>query len=182
MQPVGSDHEIEPFRRSMLESDIDAVLMRIDAQDLITEDHFRNGRSFLDEQAGKIATPNSHEAAAGQLPEYPNAKARRPTTLVVDDPHLLNVIAQALDLIAQPHLFGDVVAQSPEIDHIATATGRGGVLDKRRSEPRLAQPVRERRTSDASARDKDGPCSHRIVHVSTPRATCNAAGRSRVTS
>ena len=64
------------------------------------------------------------------------------------------MIADAGDVGQQPHLFGDVEAEAPEIDHIAAGPQSGRALDQRRRNSIFAEPESQGRSRNARPADQ----------------------------
>ena len=47
------------------------------------------------------------------------AKAGHTPSFAVDDPKLADVVANSLQVLAQTHALGDLVADAPEVDNVA---------------------------------------------------------------
>ena len=64
----------------------------------------------------------------------------------VDDAKLADVVARRLEVRSKPHAFGDVIAQSPEVDDVAPGAKSRGPLDNRGLETGGGQPEGECRS------------------------------------
>jgi hypothetical protein len=122
MQAVGADDEIEAARWRALEGDSDAVPILMKPGGGIAEQDFRSGLRALEQQAGEVAAPDGHETPSGQLPEHARGEPRQAPARVIDNAQLPHVVAQAIEVAREPHSFGDVVADAPEVDHITAGS------------------------------------------------------------
>ena len=155
MQAVGSDHEIEPAFARVLQADPDAIRLLLERDDLLVEHGFAEASGLLEQQPRKIASPQRHEAPAGQFVEDPGAKAREAPPGIVHDPQFPRVIADPVHLLEQAHALGDIVSEPPDVKHVAaTAQGRRP-LDQGRLESSLPQPEGERRSGYPGTGDQD---------------------------
>jgi hypothetical protein len=110
MQPIGADHKIVPSRRGTLKGDIHTVLILFEAADLVAEDHFRNRVRSLEQQAREVAAPDRDEPPTSQLSKDIGPEPSLTLTVVVDNPHLLYVVAKTIEVSRQPHPVGDIVS------------------------------------------------------------------------
>ncbi len=136
VQTVGADYQIEPAHAGVFEMNSNTICLLLKADDFISEDDFRCGFDLVEQQPGKIAAPERHEASAGQFMEDSRPEAGHALASGVNDPHLAQVIANALDIPCQAHALGDIVSKAPEVDDVATGAQRRCTLDHRRLEAR----------------------------------------------
>src|SRR5208337_1002388 len=110
MQPIGADHKIVPSRRSTSKGDIHTIPILFEAADLVAEDHFCNRVRSLEQQAREVAAPDRDELPASQLSKDIGPEPRLTLTVVVNNPHLLHVVAKTIEVSGQPHPVGDIVS------------------------------------------------------------------------
>ena len=160
MQAVRADDQIETALAGVPQPNMDAVGPLLETGDLVAEVALGPTLDPLEEQSRQIAAPERHVAPAGQLVENPGPETGRAPPCIVDDPQFARAVAVAINVLPQAHAFGNVVAETPEIDDIAARAKRGRALDQGRVEPAGSQPVRERRSGNSDAGDQHGLSSH----------------------
>ena len=74
----------------------------------------------------------------GHTAEDGDVESSSLTTVATDEAHFTYLIAEAADLADEAHLLGDVVADPPEIDDVATRTKARRLLDVTRVGARRA--------------------------------------------
>lgn len=151
VQAVRADDKIEPSRRRALELDMRCVCFLVNRGDLIAEDHLRARRRLLEQEAGKPAARNGDEPAPGKRIKTRHAEPGDPVAAVAHDAKLADVVADRLERVGKPHPLGDVIAKSPEIDHVAAGAQARRALDERGFKTGGVQPEGERRPGDARA-------------------------------
>lgn len=119
MQTVRPDDEIETARRRELELDAHLIGLLTERDNLISEHDLAPTRRPVEQEPGKTAARDRDEASACKGAEPVHAKASKALALVADDLQLSNVVAGAFNPVFKSHPLGDVVAQAPEIDHVA---------------------------------------------------------------
>ena len=154
MKPVGADDEIEAPFAAMLEFDMHLAIRLAQTSDAVTKDDLARSADPVVDELREIAAPERNVPPAGELAEYLHAKSREPSAAVIDDPQLLHVIAYAGDVGQQPHFLRDIVAETPEINHIAAGSQGGGVLDQRRRKSVFPEPEGQGGPSDARPADQ----------------------------
>src|SRR5208283_2944050 len=110
MQPIGANHKIVPSRRGTLKGDIHNIPILFETADLVAEDHFCNRVRSLEQQAREVAAPDGDELPASQLSKDIGPKPGLTLTVVVDNPHLLHLVAKTIEVSRQPHPDGDIVS------------------------------------------------------------------------
>src|SRR5262249_37325472 len=133
----------------------------VEADDLVAKHRLRAEARLFEQQPRKLAASERHKTPVRQLLEHTASKSGHALTAVADHAQLRGAIAEAVDLARQPHAFGDVVAEPPEVDHVAPSPQLSGVLDQGRLEPGSLEPERERRAGNTCAGDQDGRVLHR---------------------
>ncbi len=103
--------------------------MLLKADNLVVENDFRGVFDFFEQQTRKLASGERHVSPAGQLREELGSKARCAPAAIVHDPQFPHFVANAIDLGDQPHPLGNVVAKTPEVDHITSAAQRRRALN-----------------------------------------------------
>jgi hypothetical protein len=93
-------------------------------------------------------------AFAGEERDF-DVEAAVPAAGAVDQPDFAHAVALRAELRQQCHLLGDVVADAPEVDHVAAAPKLGRLLDEQDFVTGPAHPVCEGRTGDSGALDRD---------------------------
>ena len=120
VKPVGADRQVETQLRGMPESNIIAIRVLFESDDFIAENGFDVPLDLLVKQRRKIAAPDGDVTPSAYLSKHPGSKAGQSPAAVVNDAQSTHVIAVPLNFRYQPHALGDVVAESPEIDDVAT--------------------------------------------------------------
>ena len=68
-----------------------------------------------------------------------------------NDAKLADVIARSVEVAPEPHALGDIIAEAPEVDDVASCPEIGRPFDKRGFEAGGGEPEGERRPSDPRA-------------------------------
>src|SRR6516164_9430121 len=118
MQTVSTYDEVESTLLGFSELNFHTVGLLLERNNLITEDGLCRAPNLLEKQSREIASSERHEAAAGHFLEYSSAKTRYSITIVIDNAHFADVIANAVKVICETHLIGNVISEAPEIDDI----------------------------------------------------------------
>jgi hypothetical protein len=118
METVGADHQIEPARWAMLELDACTVTAVLDLGDGVAEDDFALVFDGAVNHLTEIAARQADVSAAGHPAQEVDIEASDPPPAIVDKSQLRDVITPTLQFREQSDLFGDVVAESPEINEV----------------------------------------------------------------
>ena len=176
MQPIGRHDEIEASRGCMFEHDERALAVLADSGDAVAEDRLYLWGNEAVDLACEIAAEQAHEAPVGCRLEATDVEPHDPASLGVDDLELANVIPDTIECRSKAHALGDVVADAPEVDHVAAGSKRRGTLHESRDEAMPQQPVGECWAGNPGPGDEHAS----IVHTtrSTPRLAplCPASG------
>ena|GEM_PF-6623153 len=78
-----------------------------------------------------------------------------PSAVAIDKPNFLNFIPKGPEFRQKPHPFGNIVADTPEIDQIAANAGTGRTLYQRHLKAIFFQPVGERWPSNSNSRNQN---------------------------
>src|SRR6185312_2564222 len=108
VQAVGPNHEIELAMATVLECYVYEGGTLVYGNDFVTEYNFRVASTLFEEQPGKCAPRYGDIASARQLLKHPSSESRDTSTVVVNDAHLLHVIAALFDCTCETHALGDV--------------------------------------------------------------------------
>src|SRR5271165_1157917 len=106
MQAVSTYDKIKAALAPMFKLHLDAIFVFSQAVDLISENDFSLVLDFVKKQKRQSATCNCYITAAGQFQKSACPEASDTFAAFVDDSHLSDVIANAIDLIAEPHALG----------------------------------------------------------------------------
>src|SRR5664279_1188229 len=110
MQPISADHKIEPSRRPTLKGDIHTVPLLFEATDLVAKYHLRNRVRSLEQQAREVAATDRDETPASQLAKNIGTEPSLTLTVVIDNPHLFDVVSKTIEIFGQSHPVGDIVS------------------------------------------------------------------------
>ena len=78
----------------------------------------------------KIGPAQAGEPAVGHAAEDLDGETAALAAPRIDEAHLLYLVAKRVDLRKQAHPLGDVIADPPEIDHVAATAQGGRVFDQ----------------------------------------------------
>ena len=151
MQAVRADDEIETPGRRALERDIRPARVLVDRNDLIAEHDLGSGGGPVEHESGKDAARDGDEAAASQRANGRHAKSGELFAAVANDAKLADVVACGVEVAPEPHALGDVIAEAPEVDDVASCPEIGRPFDKRGFEAGGGEPEGERRPGDPRA-------------------------------
>ena len=151
MQAVRADDKVKWARAGMSEFRPYVLGALLQAGDFVAEQDFRLALDRLEQQSGEIAARQGYEPSAGQLAKDARPEPGYAFAPVVDNPHFAHAVADALERVRKPHALGDVVAKSPEVDHVAAGAQARRALDDRGFKTGGVQPEGERRPGDACA-------------------------------
>ncbi len=155
MQAVGADDHVEVTRRCVPEPDGDAVRLIVDVRDGVGVDRFDVVLDCSVDRRREIATGQAGKALVGRPPHRVDSEGGPGPAVGADRADLLNLVAQLSDIRVDPHLLGDGVAQSPEVDDIAAGAELRCLLDQRHLVARTTHPVGESRSSDTRPADSN---------------------------
>ena len=126
----------------------------------------------------KVAAPECHKAPVSKLTEDLGPKASYALSSIINDAHLTHVIADAIDVSYQPHALCNVVSKTPEVDDIAASAQIGRAFDQRWSKSAVVEPIGQRWTCNADARNQDRFVCHWDVLSTyvTPTINVNDSG------
>jgi hypothetical protein len=176
VQSVGADDEIGLALGRLVETDHEPIAALLDARHRVAEDRLDLALERCADRRRKIGALEARETVVRQAREYVDVEAAGLLAARVDIAHFLELIALCADPWDEAHLFGDVVADSPEVDDVAAAPKRRRLFDQDDVVPAFAEPPGERRSRDAGSVDDDShACPRDLV---TAALACRAASGS----
>lgn len=145
MQPVGAHHQAEGARRGALEGDLHLMVVFGEGGDGIGEDVLDLVPGGHVENASQVPTQDLHLTAHNR-----GGHARQLLAGAVNAGHRTHVGLQPTHIVQDPHALQHAkVCRSPEVDRVAAVARCGRPLHHCGVEAIVAQPVRQRRPSDA---------------------------------
>src|SRR5215475_6117388 len=143
MQTIRTHNQIERALATLLQLHPDAVFALLQTADLISEYYFSAVLDSFEQQTRQRATRNGHITASRQLQQSSRSEASDTFTPFIDNPHLMDVVANAAEFIGESHALSYVITESPKIDDIATAPWRWRMLNQCRLEAVRLHPEGE---------------------------------------
>ena len=125
MQAIGADDKVKGARAGVSELHPDIVRPLFEADDLVAKQDFRLAPDRVEQEPGKIGARQGYEPPASQLAEHARPEPGYALAPPVYDPHLAHAVADAPEIVREPHALGDVVAEAPKIDDIAASRKPG---------------------------------------------------------
>src|SRR5262245_58412726 len=105
----------------MIEANPHAMARVLDTRDGIAEDRFDLAVQRTVDRSCKVGAPKGGEAAVKWAPEYLGREAAARAAMPIHEAHLPHLVTQVPYLGEEAHLFGDVVADAPEVVHETAA-------------------------------------------------------------
>ena len=161
VQAVGADDHVEVPRWRIAEGQRDAVGLIVQRGDGVGKQCLHVIFDCPVDRLGDVAARHGGIAIMSCSSDRFDAEARSGTTVRSDRAHLAYLVADLADIGLDPHLLGDVVAQSPEVDDVAAGAEARGRLNESHLVAGPVHPVGEGRPGDACAADRD-------LHVLAP--------------
>jgi hypothetical protein len=149
MEAVRANHQVGLARESVIEANPHARSRLLDTRDGVAEDRLDRPSQRTIDRRRKVRAPQGDVAAVGQAGQGIDRHARTRAALSVHEAQLPHLVTQLLESGDQAHLFGDVVADQPEVDDVTAGAKLGRRLDEHHLVTGFPQPVSERRTRDA---------------------------------
>ena len=129
--------------------------MRVHGGDAVAEDRFDVVFDGRVDRGGQVAAGQAGQVLAEHAAEDVNAHVSFDLAAGADGAKQFNLVPGGTDRVFDAHAFGHLVADAPEVDHVAAGAELRRLLDHRRVVAGAVQPVRERRTGHAGAADRD---------------------------
>src|SRR5579884_321047 len=159
MPSISADNEIDLTRVRMIEAHPHATPLVLDARDGVAEDGLDPSVQSTVDRGRQVGTQEAGVATVEQPADGVRRGAAALAAVSVHEAQLLHLVAQFTYTGDEAHLFGDVIADQPEVDDVPAAAQLWRGLDEHHLMTGFTQPVGERRTGDTHPVD-DNPHAH----------------------
>ncbi len=119
--------------------------MRVHGGDAVAEDRFDLVFDGAVHRGGQVAAGQADQLVAEHAAEDIDVHVGLDLAAGADGAHHLNLVPGGTDRVFDAHAFGHLVADAPEVDHVAAGAELRRLLDHRRVVAGAVQPVGERR-------------------------------------
>ena len=153
VQSVRADDQIDVARLCMIEFDPRACAMVIDRRNAVAEDRFHPCIQRVMDGGRDIGARQGRDAPVRKRPQRARWKASARSAECVHHPDFVGRVLQLQKTRQQAHPFHRVVANAPQVEHVAAGAQRGRLLDQQHIVAESAQPEGECRTGDTGAID-----------------------------
>ncbi|CKV54633.1 Uncharacterised protein [Mycobacterium tuberculosis] len=154
VQSVGTDDQVEIARGGPFEGEPDAVAVLVDGGDAVVEDRFHLVFDRRVDRGGEIAARQAGEVVADHAAKDVDAQVGFDLAGGTDGADVFHVVTRRCDLVRDAHSFGHLVADAPEVDHVAAGAELRRPLDHCRGVAGALQPVGERRSCHAGTANR----------------------------
>ena len=154
VQSVGADDQVEIARRALLEGEPDTVAVLVDGGDAVPEDRFDLVFDRGVDGGGQVAAGQAGQVVAEHAAKDLDVDVGLDLAGGADGAKVLDLIPGGADRVLDAHALGHLVADAPEVDHVAAGAEFRRLLDHRRGVAGSVQPVGERRSCHAGTADR----------------------------